>query len=919
MNNETKDYKDTLLMMKTDFPMRGNLGVNELPIEQKWEENKIYEKVLEQNKNNEKFFLHDGPPYANGSIHVGHALNKILKDFLIRYKSMRGYYAPYMPGWDTHGLPIETALTKNSKVNRKEMPVSAFRTLCEKYALEQVDMQRKGFKRLGVLGDWDHPYLTLTHDYEAAQIRAFGVMAAKGLIFKGLKPVYWSPSSETALAEAEIEYKDVTSSSIYVAFQVVDGKNVLSPDCELVIWTTTPWTIPANLAICAGPDFDYVVVKMNERYFVVAKDLLENFAKLLEVTDYEIIKTIKGSDLEGITYKHPLFNRISPVILGDHVTLDTGTGLVHTAPGHGEDDFIVGKKYGLDILCPVDSRGYMTLEAGEFAGLFYEDANKAILKRLDEEDKLLKETKITHSYPHDWRTRKPIIFRATPQWFASINNFKESILKAIEKVTWYPSWGEVRLSNMIKDRDEWCISRQRVWGVPIPVFYAEDGTAILDDAIINHVADLFEKHGSNIWFDSDASELLPKGYTHPGSPNGKFTKETDIMDVWFDSGTSHVAALKARYGVGQADVYLEGSDQYRGWFNSSLSTSVALNGEAPYKTVISHGFTLDAEGRKMSKSLGNTIDPLNVCKEFGADILRLWVASVDYQADMRISKDILKQISDSYRKIRNTYRFLLGNVFDFDPEKDMVDYNDLGEIDKYILIRLNEVIEDAFAAYDEYAFADVYRTVLNFMSNELSSFYLDFTKDVLYIDEKDSLARRSIQTVFYEVLKSLVLVMNPIIPHTAEEVYSYMPGIKKESVYLEAMPVAKHYDNEKEILAKYNQFMALRDDVLKALEIARNEKIIGKSLNAKVLINPAPRVAKLLIALKIDFAQVFIVSSFEVVASKLNGDTYDSGVIEIQPAEGVTCSRCWQVVPEVDEDGLCPRCRKIVDKLNNNK
>ena len=458
-----------------------------------------------------------------------------------------------------------------------------------------------------------------------------------------------------------------------------------------------------------------------------------------------------------------------------------------------------------------------------------------------------------------------------------------------------------------------------MWGVPIPVFYAEDGTAILDDAIINHVADLFEKHGSNIWFDSDASELLPKGYTHPGSPNGKFTKETDIMDVWFDSGTSHVAALKARYGVGQADVYLEGSDQYRGWFNSSLSTSVALNGEAPYKTVISHGFTLDAEGRKMSKSLGNTIDPLNVCKEFGADILRLWVASVDYQADMRISKDILKQISDSYRKIRNTYRFLLGNVFDFDPEKDMVDYNDLGEIDKYILIRLNEVIEDAFAAYDEYAFADVYRTVLNFMSNELSSFYLDFTKDVLYIDEKDSLARRSIQTVFYEVLKSLVLVMNPIIPHTAEEVYSYMPGIKKESVYLEAMPVAKHYENEKEILAKYSQFMALRDDVLKALEIARNEKIIGKSLNAKVLINPAPRVAKLLIALKIDFAQVFIVSSFEVVASKLNGDTYDSGVIEIQPAEGVTCSRCWQVVPEVDEDGLCPRCRKIVDKLNNNK
>lgn len=916
MNKETKDYKDTLLMMKTDFPMRGNLGVNELPIQQKWEENKIYEKVLEQNKNNKPFYLHDGPPYANGSIHVGHALNKILKDFLLRYKSMCGFYAPYMPGWDTHGLPIETALTKNSKVNRKELPVSAFRTLCEEYALKQVELQKQGFKRLGVLGDWDNPYLTLKHSYEAEQIRAFGVMASKGLIFKGLKPVYWSPSSETALAEAEIEYKDVTSSSIYVAFQVVDGKNILSPDCELVIWTTTPWTIPANLAICAGPDFEYVVVKINERYFVVAKELLENFANLLEIKEYEVIKTIKGTDLEGITYKHPLFDRVSPVILGDHVTLESGTGLVHTAPGHGEDDFIVGKKYGLDILCPVDSRGYMTLEAGEFAGLFYEEANGAILKRLDEEDKLLKEIKITHSYPHDWRTRKPIIFRATPQWFASINNFKESILKAIEKVTWYPNWGEVRLANMIKDRDEWCISRQRVWGVPIPVFYAEDGTAILDEEIINHVADLFEKHGSNIWFDSDATELLPKGYTHPGSPNGKFTKETDIMDVWFDSGTSHIAALKQRYGVSQADVYLEGSDQYRGWFNSSLSTSVAVTGEAPYKTVISHGFTLDAEGRKMSKSLGNTIDPLAVCKEFGADILRLWVASVDYQADMRISKDILKQISDSYRKIRNTYRFLLGNLFDFDPLKDAVEYSKLNEIDQYILIRLNEVIETTCNAYDQYAFADVYRTVLNFMSNELSSFYLDFTKDVLYIDEKDSLARRGIQTVFYEVLKSLVLLMNPIIPHTAEEVYSYMPGNKKESVYLEAMPVVKHYDNEKEILAKYSQFMALRDDVLKALELARNEKVIGKSLNAKVLINPAPRVSKLFFALKIDLAQVFIVSSFEIVTCSLNGETYDSGVIEVRPAEGVTCARCWQVVPEVDEDGLCPRCAHIVEKMS---
>lgn len=919
MNSEKRDYKDTLLMMKTDFPMRGNLGVNELTIEKKWEENHIYEKALEQNKANDTFFLHDGPPYANGSIHVGHALNKIVKDFLVRYKTMQGFYAPYLPGWDTHGLPIESALTKNKKINRKEMSISAFRTLCEKYALEQVEIQKQGFKRLGVLGEWDHPYITLNHRYEAEQIRAFGVMASKGLIFKGLKPVYWSPSSETALAEAEIEYQDIKSSSIYVAFQVVDGKNILSSDCELVIWTTTPWTIPANLAICAGPDIEYAVIETHGRYLVAAKELLENFTKVVGIDEYTIIKSIKGSELEGITYRHPLFNRISPVILGDHVTLESGTGLVHTAPGHGEDDFIVGKKYGLDILCPVDSRGYMTLEAGEFAGLFYEDANKAILKRLDEENKLLKETIITHSYPHDWRTHKPIIFRATPQWFASINNFKAEILNAIKDVKWVPSWGEVRLSNMIKDRDDWCISRQRVWGVPIPVFYAEDGTAILDEDIINHVADLFERHGSNIWFDADATELLPKGYTHKGSPNGKFTKETDIMDVWFDSGTSHIAALKDRYGVSQADVYLEGSDQYRGWFNSSLTTSVAINGCSPYKTAISHGFSLDGEGRKMSKSLGNTIDPLAVCKEYGADILRLWVASVDYQADFSLSKDIIKQISDAYRKIRNTFRFMLGNLFDFNPEKDTISYKKLSEIDQYILVRLNEVTKDVLKAYETYNFADVYRTILNFMSNELSSFYLDFAKDILYIDSADSLARRSMQTVIYKVLKDLVILMTPIIPHTTEEVYGYMPGEKRESVYLESMPELMLYSNEEELTTKYSQFMLLRDDVLKALEIARNDKVIGKSLNAKVLINPTPNVAKLMVSLKIDFAKVFIVSSFDIVGSELtNGNEYDSGVIEIQPASGVTCERCWQIVKEVDQNGLCQHCAEVLNKKNNN-
>lgn len=917
VKNPQKDYKDTLLMPKTDFPMRGNMGVNELPIEQKWFDDHLYEKVLKKNASKVPFFLHDGPPYANGPIHTGHALNKILKDFIIRYKSMTGYYAPYLPGWDTHGLPIETALSKNSKINRKEMSISAFRTLCEEYALKQVEGQKKSFKRLGVLGEWDEPYLTLNHAYEAEQIRAFAKMVSRGLIYKGLKPVYWSPSSETALAEAEIEYYDVESKSIYVAFKVEDGKNIISSDCELVIWTTTPWTIPANLAICLGPDFDYCVISClingKNRYFVMAKDLLEMATKAIGITDYQIVKTVSARDLEGVTYKHPLYNRVSPVILGEHVTLESGTGLVHTAPGHGEDDFMVGKKYHLDILCPVDSRGFMTEEAGEFAGLFYEQANEQILKRLDEMDSLLKATTIKHSYPHDWRTRKPIIFRATPQWFASIKNFREEILEAIKTVEWVPEWGEVRLSNMIKDREDWCISRQRVWGVPIPVFYAEDGTAILDEEIINHIADIFAKDGSNAWFERTPKELLPKGFTHPGSPNGIFTKETDIMDVWFDSGTSHHGALAAHYGVTKADIYLEGSDQYRGWFNSSLTTSVALTKEAPYKTVISHGFILDAEGRKMSKSLGNTIDPMDICKEYGADILRLWVASVNYQADVRISKDLIKQISESYRKIRNTFRFMLGNLADFDPKKDSVRYQHMPEIDQYMMCKLNTLIEHVNEGYQTYAFDEVYRSILNFMTVDLSAFYLDFTKDILYIVKANDSERRSIQTVLYDTIYALVTLLTPMIPHTAEEVYSYMPGEKKESIYLCDIPKTTKYINEKELSIKYENFMELRDDILKALEEARNAKIIGKSMNAKVLIVPNKQVAKLMEELKLNFAQVFIVSSFEKVNELDDGVKYESGLIKVEPAIGCTCARCWQIVKTVNEDGLCERCSKIIN------
>lgn len=552
--------------------------------------------------------------------------------------------------------------------------------------------------------------------------------------------------------------------------------------------------------------------------------MINSVFEAIGYTDYHIVKRMMGKELEGITYKHPLYDRISPVILGDHVTLDAGTGLVHTAPGHGEDDFVVGKKYGLEILCPVDSRGYLTKEAGEFAGLFYEDANQAILKRLDEENALLKEIEIIHSYPHDWRTKKPIIFRATAQWFASIEHFRNDILEAIKQVKWVPSWGEVRISNMIKDRADWCISRQRVWGVPIPIFYGEDGTAIIDQDVINHVADLFEKYGSNIWFEKDAKELLPEGFTHPSSPNGKFTKETDIMDVWFDSGTSHHAALKQRYGVSQADVYLEGSDQYRGWFNSSLTTSVALTGKAPYKTVISHGFTLDGQGRKMSKSLGNTIDPVACCNEFGADIFRLWVASVEYQADFRMSKELLKQVSESYRKIRNTFRFLLGNLADFDPEVNIVQYEKMFEVDQFMMCKLNELVKEVHESYNKYEFDEVYRNVLNFITNELSAFYLDFTKDILYIEAEDSLERRSIQTVLYNTLYSLITLLTPIIPHTTEEVYQYLPGKKLESVYLCDMVKSTYYINSDELMDKYEKLLKVRDDVLKALEVARNEK-----------------------------------------------------------------------------------------------
>ncbi|EGQ2705078.1 isoleucine--tRNA ligase, partial [Staphylococcus pseudintermedius] len=698
------EYKDTLLMPKTKFPMRGGLPTKEPQIQQEWKEKDLYRKMLEKNEGQPSFILHDGPPYANGNLHMGHALNKILKDFINRYKTMQGFYTPYVPGWDTHGLPIEQALTKKG-VKRKEMTTAEFRDKCQAFAMEQIDIQKKDFLRLGVNGDFDNPYITLKPEYEAAQIRLFGEMADKGLIYKGKKPVYWSPSSESSLAEAEIEYHDKRSASIYVAFDVKDSKGIVADDAKFIIWTTTPWTLPSNVAITVHPELTYVQMNVDGTRYIIAEALVDAVAEQLGWDKEAVVreKDFKGSELEYIEAQHPFIDRISLIINGEHVTTDAGTGCVHTAPGHGEDDFIVGQKYGLEVISPLDDKGVFTAEGGPFEGMFYDKANQAVTELLTEKGALLKLDFITHSYPHDWRTKKPVIFRATPQWFASISKVRQDILDAIEDTKFKVDWGKTRIYNMIRDRGEWVISRQRVWGVPLPVFYAENGDIIMTKETVYHVADLFEQHGSNIWFERDAKDLLPEGFTHPGSPNGEFTKEQDIMDVWFDSGSSHRGVLETRPELSfPADMYLEGSDQYRGWFNSSITTSVATRGRSPYKMLLSHGFVMDGEGKKMSKSLGNVIVPDTIVKQKGADIARLWVSSVDYLADVRISDEILNQVADVYRKIRNTLRFLLGNINDYNPATDRIAEADLLEVDRYILNRLREFTAGTLDHYESF-------------------------------------------------------------------------------------------------------------------------------------------------------------------------------------------------------------------------
>ncbi|HGZ6394456.1 TPA: isoleucine--tRNA ligase, partial [Staphylococcus aureus] len=822
------DYKETLLMPKTDFPMRGGLPNKEPQIQEKWDAEDQYHKALEKNKGNETFILHDGPPYANGNLHMGHALNKILKDFIVRYKTMQGFYAPYVPGWDTHGLPIEQALTKKG-VDRKKMSTAEFREKCKEFALEQIELQKKDFRRLGVRGDFNDPYITLKPEYEAAQIRIFGEMADKGLIYKGKKPVYWSPSSESSLAEAEIEYHDKRSASIYVAFDVKDDKGVVDADAKFIIWTTTPWTIPSNVAITVHPELKYGQYNVNGEKYIIAEALSDAVAEALDwdKASIKLEKEYTGKELEYVVAQHPFLDRESLVINGDHVTTDAGTGCVHTAPGHGEDDYIVGQKYELPVISPIDDKGVFTEEGGQFEGMFYDKANKAVTDLLTEKGALLKLDFITHSYPHDWRTKKPVIFRATPQWFASISKVRQDILDAIENTNFKVNWGKTRIYNMVRDRGEWVISRQRVWGVPLPVFYAENGEIIMTKETVNHVADLFAEHGSNIWFEREAKDLLPEGFTHPGSPNGTFTKETDIMDVWFDSGSSHRGVLETRPELSfPADMYLEGSDQYRGWFNSSITTSVATRGVSPYKFLLSHGFVMDGEGKKMSKSLGNVIVPDQVVKQKGADIARLWVSSTDYLADVRISDEILKQTSDVYRKIRNTLRFMLGNINDFNPDTDSIPESELLEVDRYLLNRLREFTASTINNYENFDYLNIYQEVQNFINVELSNFYLDYGKDILYIEQRDSHIRRSMQTVLYQILVDMTKLLAPILVHTAEEVWSHTPHVKEESVHLADMPKVVEVDQA--LLDKWRTFMNLRDDVNRALETARNEKVIGK-------------------------------------------------------------------------------------------
>ena len=916
-----KDYGKTLNLPKTDFPMRASLPEKEPTIQKDIFENGLYEKILKKNEGHKTFILHDGPPYANGEIHAGHALNKILKDTIVRYKSMQGFYSPYIPGFDTHGMPTEKKAIEKLGLDREKIPVTEFRDTCKGFTDTYKNDQITGFKRLGVLGDWEHPYITFDPKMEARQIGVFGDMYKKGYIYQGLKPVYWCTDCETALAEAEIEYKDVTSTSIYVKFPVRDGKGVLDTDTFIVIWTTTPWTLPGNTGITVGKDFDYSIVDTGKEKLVIATALVENVMKIAGIEGYKEVKQVKGAELEGILCRHPFLDRDSRVIMGSEDTVNVefteGTGAVHTAPSYGKEDYLAGLKNGLDIIVTVDGKGHQTEGAGQFAGMFYAKSNKEITKWLDENGYLLKAREISHSYPHCWRCKKPVIFRATKQWFASVEGFRAKALEAIKGVKWYPAWGEERISSMIRDRADWCISRQRTWGVPLPIFYCDDcKTPYVTDESIKKIQDIFAKEGSNAWYAKSEEELLPEGAKCEKCGCTHFTKEKDIMDVWFDSGSTHQSVLVERGLPYPADMYLEGNDQYRGWFQSSLLTSVATNGIAPYKQVLTHGFVTDGQGRKMSKSLGNGVAPSDVANKFGADILRLWALSSDYTGDVSLSDDILKQSAEVYRKIRNTARYILGNTSDYNPDEP-VEYKDLEEIDKWALTRLNKLIKDCTNNYDNYNFSNCYHDINQFCVSDMSNFYLDIIKDRLYTSKPDSKERRSAQTTMYIILDALVKILTPMICFTAEEIWKAMKhksDEQVESVMLTDFPKANDmYDNE-ELSAKWDKILKLKDLVAKELENARAEKTIGHSLNAKVTIFANDDEYNFLKE-NIDLLRtVFIISDLEVLKNERKDE--EKLGIKVEQAHGEKCERCWMYSTTVGEDKenptICHRCSEAL-------
>ena len=929
-----KDYGATLNLPKTSFQMKANLPNKEPKFIKMWQEQEIYFKGIDKDK--PSFILHDGPPYANGEIHIGHALNKILKDIILKYKRLRGYNAPYIPGWDTHGLPIELKVTEKLGSKAKEMTPAEIRELCAEYAKKWVGIQREGFVRLGVLGDWENPYLTLKPEYEAKQLEVFGELYENGYIFKGLKPIYWSPVTETALAEAEIEYKNVSSPSIYVkmkANQDLLDRIGMTEETWVVIWTTTPWTLPANVAISLNPDFEYGVYKTEKGNLILGKDLAEQAFSAMEIENYELIKEFVGRDIERTTYQHPFLDRTGLVILGTHVTADAGTGCVHTAPGHGQDDYVVGTRYGLPVISPINHKGVLTEDAGQFAGLFYAKANKEICAYLEGTGDLLKLKMIEHSYPHDWRSKTPVIFRATEQWFVNVegSDIRERALKALDDVTFIPAWGRNRIGSMLETRPDWCISRQRVWGVPIPVFYnVATGKEIFNRDILNRIIEIVKKEGTIAWVKYSAEELIGEELLEKYNLKGvELRKETNIMDVWFDSGVSHRAVLETRGDLlhRPADLYLEGSDQHRGWFQTSLLTSIGSTHDAPFKNILTHGFVNDGEGKKMSKSVGNTVVPADVIKVYGADILRLWCASVDYREDVKISDNILKQMAEAYRRVRNTARYILGNSNDFNPNTDRVPYEQLMEIDKWALHKLEVLKRKVTENYDKYEFYNLFQDIHYFAGVDMSAFYLDIIKDRLYTEGTNSIERRSAQTVMTEILVTLTKMIAPILSFTAEEIWETLPEVlkDKESVLLTDWYKENDEYLNPEIENKWVEIIKVRKEANKSLEKARQgkDRIIGNSLDAKVMLHSTDaEIQKFLVENREKLELALIVSEVEVVENI--DETFTKGeeatdlYIKVLHAEGEKCERCWKYSKELGKDPehptLCPRCASVLKK-----